>query len=146
MATLLKTDYSLTYTSAVKEDGQAHAIKIRISSSQGQTSVESQIGPVPLATAVPTLTAATSQIQNSPTSQPLPKGSATADSEGANNNRLFLSIGGLILLMILILVVVTRTKKSKVIEKCTKCGAVLTDEGPCPICKSTERTKVNKKP
>jgi VWFA-related protein len=143
MATLLKTDYTLTYASKVNEDGQAHAIKIRIASSQGQATVESKIGPVPLATAAPTLAAATPTTQVSATSQPLPT-ATPVDNESANNNKLFLIIGALVLLMILILVLVTRTKKTKVIEKCTKCGAVLIDEGPCPICKSTERTKVNK--
>jgi len=88
MATLLKTDYSMTYSSVIKADGKDHTLTLRIASSQGEALAKSVLGAV--------------------------------------------------------MVWLPRKKKEDIVEKCANCGAVLKDAGPCPICGSSKRIKVNK--
>jgi len=138
MAALLKTDYSLIYPSTLKKDGNSHALNLRIVSSKGEASSQTVLGPLPSST----LPVAATAIQETIAPQPTP---VSKQEYGLGWDKILLGGGVLFLLLMIVIFSVTRKKKSDLVEKCTNCGAVLTNPGPCPMCGSMKRIKVKNK-
>ena len=146
MATLLKTTYTLRYTSSLAPDGGLHPFGIRINAPQGSANTTASIGPLP-------------QAQPSPTasSSPVPTITATAAAASVETpappppeswllqNKVALFLAGAVLLAaIIVWLDRLRRKHHDLVVKCANCGAILTEHGPCPICQGTERLEVRK--
>lgn len=148
MATLLKTSYTMSYTSGLNADGGTYPIIIRIDSMQGSMDTTTSIGPLPLAEPTQTPTTAPTSTPTAPIT-PLPAVIVTPEPEPVETAwqkyQTPLILGGLLILVALANFM--SKKKQKIEEgvvKCANCGAVLSEPGPCPICRSTKRIKTRK--
>ena len=159
MATLLKTQYVLTYHSGLPADGAQHTLTVTVHSAQGQAASAEGVsfGPLPqaqpTATPQPTPTAAPTL---APTATPLPTHTPTAivaatptrlaasPPPSSGNGALpwpwlvALLAGAGAVLGLLALVLRRRRKPPR--EFCAQCGYDLTGHpGACPVCGSTRR-------
>ncbi|MCU0484850.1 MAG: VWA domain-containing protein [Anaerolineales bacterium] len=156
MATLLKTQYHLSYTSRLPADGEEHTLKITLDVASSQALSEVVMGPLPLApTAEPTLLPTpvpTAEPTASPTPEPevviiqppepTPLATALPPEEPSQANQpllIGLAAAGILLLGVAAWLVQRNKKKPKP-EACAKCGYDLTGKsGACPVCGSTRR-------
>ena len=169
-ATLLKTQYKLSFKSTLSPDGAKHILTIKLNRSSAQAQANIQFGPLPAApqitdtaqppsptpvpaTLVPTSTQApeptTALILPVPTDAPPPP--SFMQQYGM---RIVVPLICLIMLIILVFVIISFFRRGKATpppppppakEVCANCGYDMTNEsGACPICKSTKRLpKVN---
>jgi VWFA-related protein len=149
MATLLKTRYTLSYTSKVPGSGQSVLIKVQLAS-QGAT-VESQLpmGPLPVVTVAPTQPEPTVAPTAAPTVAPtqlaptaVQAATAAAPAEVAPAAAPFpwgWPVAALLAIIVVVGVVVARRPRAKA-EACAKCGFDLTGvTGACPQCGEIRR-------
>jgi len=147
MATLLKTQYRLTYQSRMIADGQSHPLEVQLVQGSLKTSAQLQIGPLPkmVATAqTPTIafpfptntlasTPTTASFANVTTSAPPP---ATSPS---SKQWIFTLTAGIACVAVTILFLLTRRQRTAP-EACARCGYDLTGRpGACPQCGETRR-------
>jgi Mg-chelatase subunit ChlD len=144
MATLLKTQYLLTYTSGLPADGGSHVLSVKVNSTQGSTEAIMEFGPLPLA-GIPTITLTplplpTATIQPpsptpQPTSTPLP---TFVEQLGQLWGYLLAAI--IALGLGLWLVLWRNNRRHTKPEVCANCGFDLTGtSGACPQCGATRR-------
>ena len=149
MATLLKTQYRLTYISRLEPDGQRHVLRVTVHTpiGIGTTAGEDVVfGPLPQVR--PTATSArptetpTSPMMTptvTPASGNLPTPTSIPMGEGFNPLP-WVGFLGIALLVALFLVGAARARRRPVKEVCAQCGYDLTGyAGSCPVCGSTRR-------
>ncbi len=168
MAAVLKTEYTLSYTSNLPADGLGHTLKVQFNGPHGSAEAGLDFGPLPLIpptnipatqtslppspTAVPSATPLLL-----PTHTPIPAPTATASSPpppsgiqivlqfilaSPINIILTLAIGGgsLALILRLLMRLMQGSQPKPGGEACAKCGYDLTGKtGACPQCGETRR-------
>ena len=151
-ATLLKTQYNLSFTSALKPDGARHTLVLTLKKAGAQAETRMQFGPLP---AAPTATTVASALPPTaiptslpPTNTPQPPAPTVVPTPTPQP---FFSIerdwpwalaAFFVLLLILALVFLPRGKKhpAPLPEVCAQCGTDVTGKsGACPNCGSTRR-------
>jgi Mg-chelatase subunit ChlD len=157
MATLLKTQYVLTYESGLPPDGQVHPIKVWLGPSENRVGFELSIGPLPFlptptelppsptprVTVSPTQTPASpvAEVNNisTPMTIPTPAGSSKETSSILS----WLMMGAFIVGIGVVLL--GRRRASSQGDFCASCGFDMTGQvGACPQCGSTKRLPVRK--
>ena len=158
-ATLLKTQYKLSFNSTLNPDGAQHSLTIKLKRSSTQAQADIRFGPLPAApqitdtaqppapitpTRAPVITEtpepAAALILPAPTDAPPPP--SFMQQYGT---RLVVPLICLIMLIILVFVIIPFFRRRNVPptpakEVCANCGYDMTNEsGACPICKSTKR-------
>ena len=155
MATLLKTQYRLTYRSALAADGKEHTLRLVVHTPQGVGEVAEGValGPLPQPTPTskpsptiaPTATAVPSPTPL-PSPSPLPEVTPAATSAVVTPSNgtpwWIIAAGGGLLLLGAVIALAKRRRKQTVREFCAQCGYELTDHtGACPVCGSTKRLR-----
>lgn len=144
MAILLKTDYTANYSSSLPSDGKSHNISFRLESAGSEALAEAKMGQIPLAsTPEPTAAEITPVVTESVQNDQMESGNFNLV------NWLLQNIwADFLILMVLagavFSLIRSRKKALEFVEKCGKCGAVLTEPGACQICGSTQRIKTRK--
>ena len=157
MATLLKTQYQLRYTSTLPADGSTHNLAVTLNAAGGTATERLTFGPLPesLPTATPTSPppTATTAPTSIPTFTPLPP-TATALAPASTSTptpspTLWEQFtrspwawlgGGAVLVFLLWLLLFGRRKSEPKPEVCAKCGHDMTGKsGACPQCGETKR-------
>ncbi|GAB4404234.1 MAG: hypothetical protein OHK0052_26820 [Anaerolineales bacterium] len=165
MASLLKTQYILSYSSTLPPDGKTHTLSVQVDLPSGALTVERELGPLPAAPVVastptvnagerlapvPTVVIAVTQIMagESPTGLPEKRGeaeepTAPAPADAASAWGGWLLWGGAALLGFVLLGIVWRSRQKAAQpaeEACARCGHDLTGKpGACPQCGDTRR-------
>jgi len=144
MATLLKTQYILTYTSNLTADGKDHTLTITLNAASASASASLEFGPLPSAPApaFPTETPAPIELA---TSVPLPTPVSTATLPPPKTfhwqDYWGWPIAALVALGLGIWLTSLRRRRPKPKpESCAQCGFDLTGKpGACPQCGGTKR-------
>ena len=156
MATLLKTQYQLVYTSKLKPDGKNHQVTVSLNSSGQTADSQIQIGPLPAAlnpTAAPTAlpTPVVEKVVIG-TDRPMPTALpvVVAPVPLQPQQTPWFLIAGSVVALVFVLVIVLwllRGRGPKLEpEACAKCGFDLTGKpGACPQCGETRRLPKPKK-
>lgn len=166
MATLLKTQYTLTYASRLPADGQMHELSVVLSTENGSDSQVISFGPLPYVSPTPTSTqtnvptktpSPTATVTpsltptNTPTDTPTVTPTATATSTPTPTpiptfiervqGSLSLWCPGIVLLgFVALLLIIFRRRPKRKEEKCAQCGFDMTGQpGACPQCGETRR-------
>ncbi|MBC8504567.1 MAG: VWA domain-containing protein [Chloroflexi bacterium] len=166
MATLLKTQYTLTYPSDLPADGKLHALNITLQTDAGSDTQSIEFGPLPYVTLTPTTTQTAAPTNtpsptvtvtpsltpsNTPTDTPTPTPTPTATStptptpiptfiERVQGSFSIWCPGLLVLGLAALLLIIFRRKPKQKEEKCAKCGFDMTGKpGACPQCGETRR-------
>ena len=151
-ASLLKTQYVLSYESALLPDGETHTLQVSLQFGDQLTNQELELGPLPyLPTAEPTETALFVEptLTFTPEAHPVLTATPTPLMVSVDPDETSLLRGRIIVLsliavglisLILIWALLRRRKKRPKPEACGQCGYDLTGvSGPCPQCGSTRR-------
>jgi len=165
MATLLKTQYELTYESQLPADGARHQLTITLNTAGSSASDSYHFGPVPQADQLPTATLAPTEVATetpvAETEQPTETPSLAAPTQTqiiieptATSTPVFppetilglplpvwlVGGGGLLLSLFWLLYKWIKGKIDVEGEVCAKCGFDLTGKtGACPQCEHTKR-------
>ena len=169
MATLLKTQYTLTYESGLPTDGQMHELSVTLNTDAGSDTqvfkFETPLIVTDTPTFTPTLTITntitlTPSATNTPTSTstststatltptftptatftPTPTPTPTPTFIGRITGSAMIWCPAVLLLTFVALLLFIFRRKPKQKEKCAKCGFDVTDEpGSCPQCGETRR-------
>lgn len=141
IAGLLKTQYTVQYTSQLAGQGQDYTIELALNQNSGSGSVKVALGSLPVTAQNPTESNAAVQpspeVDTAPTIAPTPDNTDTEDDE---INLGWLAIaGGLALIGLIAALMFLRRKRP--IEACAKCGHIFTPQetGACPVCSETRR-------
>jgi len=141
IAGLLKTQYTVQYTSQLDGQGQDYTIDLAFDQDGSSGSVNVALGSLPVTVKNPTESNSTVQaspeVEKTPTLAPTP---ANTDTEGEEINLSWLAIaGGLALIGLVAGLLVLKRKRP--VEACAKCGHLFTPQetGACPVCGGTRR-------
>lgn len=147
MATLLKTQYVLTYTSKVANSGQDYSLTVTLNTAQGSANTSLRLGTTPLITPtftptftpIPTLTSTPTFIPSViPTVMPTPTPLVWKDIVVSNWGWLLAAVLALGLALWFTASRMRRPRLKK--EACAQCGYDLTGlVGACPQCGGTRR-------
>jgi hypothetical protein len=166
MATLLKTQYTLTFESGLPFDGLVHTLNLTLDTTLGSDSQSIEFGPLPYISPTPTITQTSAPTETpSPTitttPSPTPTNTATVTPtvtptatftptptptpiptfiERVQGSVALWCPGVLLLGLIALLLIIFRRKPKQKEEKCAKCGFDMTGKpGACPQCGETRR-------
>jgi len=148
MATLLKTDYTMTYTSSLQPDGQNHSLTVRAQTLAGEVSAVIDTGTLPQAPEGIAQPVETDETENAMVSQAeaaLDEHTGQQGMDWLDANRLILIICAVFVIVVAVVLGVMRRRKPGMVEKCAKCGTELHDSGPCPMCGGIKRITARKK-
>ncbi len=141
IAGLLKTQYTVSYTSQLAGEGQNYAIKLALTQTNGTGSAELVVGSLPNIAIDETPTHGPTAVSPVVATEPLTDDhQGDTDPEGKEINLAWLAIaGGLALIGLVAGLIVLRRKRPS--EACAKCGHVFTPQetGACPVCGGTRR-------
>jgi len=145
MATLLKAQYLLTYTSGLPADGGSHILNVKVNSTQGTTEAIMEFGPLPVEE-IPTATTTqqlpkptATSVPPTPTPLPTPIPAPTL-LETLQQNWGIPLVVVVILGLGLWLILRKPRRPHPIPEVCANCGFDLTGTiGACPQCKDTRR-------
>jgi len=153
MATLLKTQYELTYTSALEADGSSHTLDIALKAEGDEAKASINFGPIPplptetTTTPIPPTSTFTPTVTNTPTYTPTPTPTPIPPipiCKQILTNPIAWLLGVLIIGGGGWLLFSARKEKPKP-EACARCGYDMTGrEGPCPQCGETRRLPKDK--
>jgi len=166
MAAVLKTEYTLIYTSSLPADGQAHELKVQFNGPQGTAQASLDFGPLPSIPPTPTPTNTPTQTSPTavpsptplppPTRTPIPAPGVTAEPPPPSGLQIVLQFilaspinilltltigGGALALIIRVLMRMLQGREAQPGgEACAQCGYDLTGKtGACPQCGGTKR-------
>lgn len=143
MASLLKTTYTLTYTSTLPTDGTLHAVSVRLQTTEGAASDGIDFGPLPLVSVQPTEepTEEPSPTEEPtaipPTNTPIPIPTSTpAPPPPPETNYTGWLLAAVAALLISLLLFLFRPKRKPIMMVCANCGFEVGEAptGVCPEC------------
>lgn len=141
-ATLLKTQYLLTYTSSLPADGASHNLGVSLNTPQGQAEAQMDFGPLPAAGSKPTATAlpAATQTGSAP-GQAAAQPPAVQPAAGSDQPWAWPLAAVIAIALVALLLFLRRKRRpAPTPEVCAKCGFDLTGAtGACPQCSETRR-------
>ena len=142
MASLLKTQYILTYPSSLPADGKSHTLLVTLNSLQGSANASQVFGPLPAAADTPTpLSPTATTVSPAPTLVPSPVPTLAPEPPSflAENWGWLLAAVIALVLALWFTARSTRHPHPKK-EACAQCGFDLTGiSGACPQCGGTKR-------
>jgi VWFA-related protein len=158
MATLLKTQYRVTYTSQLPPDGKIHRLRLTVSTQGENIADQIEVGPLPFMatttstlapekTATPTQTAVPSAtpvpVAATEIEQPVPLILTPTPPPSAFSQVLVNPLGWMVFGLVLVgggLFIFGRRRPKAIPEACARCGFDLTGRsGACPQCGETRR-------
>lgn len=150
MATLLKTQYVLTYESKLPADGSTHKLTITLNTAQGKAEVPMDFGPLPAAgsipataTIFPVATIAESESGPASIATSAPENQPTTETNviSTSNQTWAWALAAIVSLLLGLFFVLRRSRRpNPTPEVCAQCGFDLTGvTGSCPQCSSTRR-------
>lgn len=149
MATLLKTQYVLSYDTRLPADGQKHTLTVTLNTPSGSASSTLEFGPLPeqpTPTATSELTSTPQEMNTPVLTPPVPSVVPTATKSGKNTGFNFQENWGWLLAAAIALVLgiwVSRRRRRRPPHKpesCAQCGHDLTGKpGACPQCGGSKR-------
>lgn len=146
-ATLLKTQYLLSYESRLAPDGAVHSLNVTLSSAQGQAAASLEFGPLPpaatatsVASATVVSTAAAAPVATRAVIAAQPVAASPAAQPEPGPIWAWPLAAGIALVLTLLFVLRRKTRPAPAPEVCANCGADVTGKpGPCAVCSDSRR-------